>query len=108
MARLRASGRTSLPVVQQPRNPQSESIARSPYDLCNARPGSPCWVKVLDLGAATAKKLTTRGRRGKISSAPMAISRAQTKARRRSGTGLGLPKGKGPEGAATTKAGTHQ
>src|SRR3954464_1764382 len=33
MARLRASWRTSLPVVQQPRNPQSESIARSPYDL---------------------------------------------------------------------------
>src|SRR3954465_6932133 len=32
MARLRASGRTSLPVVQQPRNPQSESIARSPYE----------------------------------------------------------------------------
>src|SRR3954447_19061518 len=33
MARHRASGRTSLPVVQQPRNPQSESIARSPYDV---------------------------------------------------------------------------
>src|SRR3954463_1568205 len=32
MARLRASWRTSLPVVQQPRNPQSESIARTPYD----------------------------------------------------------------------------
>src|SRR4051812_24644201 len=32
MARLRASWRTSLPVVQQPRNPQSESIARCPYD----------------------------------------------------------------------------
>src|SRR4051812_7365982 len=32
MARLRASWRTSLPVVQQPRNPQSESIARSPYN----------------------------------------------------------------------------
>src|SRR3954452_13567049 len=31
MARLRASWRTSLPVVQQPRYPQSESIARSPY-----------------------------------------------------------------------------
>src|SRR4051794_23655504 len=31
MARLRASWRTSLPVVQQPRNPQSESIARTPY-----------------------------------------------------------------------------
>src|SRR3954469_12348564 len=31
MARLRASWRTSLPVVQQPRNPQSESIARSGY-----------------------------------------------------------------------------
>src|SRR4051812_46489401 len=35
MARLRASGRTSLPVVQQPRNPQSESIARSPYDTAS-------------------------------------------------------------------------
>src|SRR4051794_13764539 len=33
MARLRASWRTSLPVVQQPRNPQSESIARTPYYL---------------------------------------------------------------------------
>src|SRR3954462_8514430 len=33
MARLRASWRTSLPVVQQPRNPQSESIARSPYEI---------------------------------------------------------------------------
>src|SRR4051812_34694302 len=32
MARLRASWRTSLPVAQQPRNPQSESIARSPYE----------------------------------------------------------------------------
>src|SRR4051794_24750856 len=32
MARLRASWRTSLPVVQQPRNPQSESIARTPYE----------------------------------------------------------------------------
>src|SRR5215212_9392642 len=31
MARLRASGRTSLPACQQPRNPQSESIARTPY-----------------------------------------------------------------------------
>src|SRR3954468_9006789 len=35
MARLRASWRTSLPVVQQPRNPQSESIARTPYDTLN-------------------------------------------------------------------------
>src|SRR3954452_15888087 len=33
MARLRASWRTSLPVVQQPRNPQSESISRKPYYL---------------------------------------------------------------------------
>src|SRR3954470_19477485 len=36
MARLRASWRTSLPVVQQPRNPQSESIARSPYETYGA------------------------------------------------------------------------
>src|SRR3954468_14209032 len=35
MARLRASWRTSLPVVQQPRNPQSESIARNPYKTVN-------------------------------------------------------------------------
>src|SRR3954454_17124747 len=32
MARLCASLRTSLPVVQPPRNPQPESIARSPYE----------------------------------------------------------------------------
>src|SRR4051812_28510439 len=32
MARLRDSGPTSLPASQQPRNPQSESIARTPYD----------------------------------------------------------------------------
>src|SRR3954451_24114988 len=38
MARLRASWRTSLPVVQQPRNPQSESIARSPYQTDNFAP----------------------------------------------------------------------
>jgi len=33
MARLRDSWRTSLPVAQQPRNPQSESIARTPYEI---------------------------------------------------------------------------
>src|SRR3954465_9680045 len=33
MARLRDSWRTSLPVAQQPRNPQSESIAWTPYEL---------------------------------------------------------------------------
>src|SRR4051794_4415451 len=38
MARLRASWRTSLPVVQQPRNPQSESIARSPYKPARSAP----------------------------------------------------------------------
>src|SRR4051794_28612506 len=32
MARLRDSRPTSLPVAQQPRNPQSESIARKPYN----------------------------------------------------------------------------
>src|SRR3954447_11449900 len=32
MARLRASWRTSPPAVPQPRNPQSQSIARSPYE----------------------------------------------------------------------------
>src|SRR5215204_1653300 len=37
MARLRDSWRTSLPVAQQPRNPQSESIARTPYQtICVA------------------------------------------------------------------------
>src|SRR4051812_8367573 len=41
MARLRASWRTSLPVVQQPRNPQSESIARSPYDVGGHGDGGP-------------------------------------------------------------------
>src|SRR3954451_6417400 len=39
MARLRASWRTSLPVVQQPRNPQSESIARTPYKMASVRSG---------------------------------------------------------------------
>src|SRR5215212_5433852 len=34
MARLRDSWPTSLPAAQQPRNPQSESIARSPYYTC--------------------------------------------------------------------------
>src|SRR5215203_5617702 len=33
MARLRDSWRTSLPASQQPRNPQSESIARTPYQV---------------------------------------------------------------------------
>src|SRR5215218_11317977 len=46
MARLRDSWRTSLPASQQPRKPQSESIARTPYhtgpkvggrDFCLAR-----------------------------------------------------------------------
>src|SRR5215212_4897288 len=32
MARLRDSWRTSLSVAQQPRNPQSESIARTSYE----------------------------------------------------------------------------
>src|SRR5687768_3536690 len=32
MARLRDSWPTSLPASQQPRKPQSESIARSPYE----------------------------------------------------------------------------
>src|SRR5215204_5652400 len=38
MARLRDSWRTSLPVAQQPRNPQPESIAQSPYDTCFCGP----------------------------------------------------------------------
>src|SRR4051812_7559162 len=48
MARLRASWRTSLPVVQQPRNPQSESIARSPYDssCCEGAPAQSWRVSV--------------------------------------------------------------
>src|SRR5687768_15738979 len=36
MARLRDSWPTSLPASQQPRKPQSESIARSPYDTVPA------------------------------------------------------------------------
>src|SRR5215203_1363256 len=38
MARLRDSWRTSLPASQQPRNPQSESIARTPYQFYPADP----------------------------------------------------------------------
>src|SRR3954467_10811850 len=49
MARLRASWRTSLPVVQQPRNPQSESIARTPYQR-SSLPGRPA-LSQLELGA---------------------------------------------------------
>src|SRR5829696_2959990 len=37
MARLRDSGPTSLPVAHQPRNPQSESIARTPYQIFNGQ-----------------------------------------------------------------------
>src|SRR5687767_11600222 len=37
MARLRDSWCISLPVDQQPRNPQSESIARSPYEAPQRR-----------------------------------------------------------------------
>src|SRR5215218_2180723 len=37
MARLRDSWRTSLPASQQPRNPQSESIARTPYQRSQPR-----------------------------------------------------------------------
>src|SRR5215210_3125036 len=40
MARLRDSWPTSLPVAQQPRNPQSESIARTPYQARIAGDGS--------------------------------------------------------------------
>src|SRR3954451_23927110 len=60
MARLRASWRTSLPVVQQPRNPQSESIARTPYQssahLTSAtKPqGQHGWVAPALLGSAAA------------------------------------------------------
>src|SRR3954453_4471083 len=40
MARLRASWRTSLPVAQQPSNPQSESISRTPYQDGNVPHGA--------------------------------------------------------------------
>src|SRR5215218_2662292 len=40
MARLRDSWRTSLPASQQPRNPQSESIARTPYQKRVNRPSN--------------------------------------------------------------------
>src|SRR6185295_8079510 len=36
MVRLRDSRPTSLPVAQQPRNPQPESIARKPYEVHQA------------------------------------------------------------------------
>jgi hypothetical protein len=40
MAGLRASWRTSLSVAQQPRKPQSEFIARSPYYVLTMRAGA--------------------------------------------------------------------
>src|SRR3954451_9525797 len=43
MARLRVSWRTSLTAPQQARNPQPESIARSPYE-------SPVWAHQRDIG----------------------------------------------------------
>src|SRR5215211_8892252 len=50
MARLRDSWRTSLPASQQPRNPQSESIARTPYDIGLPPPYAPmdfaAWIEV--------------------------------------------------------------
>src|SRR5215211_8206145 len=41
MVRLRDSRPTSLPVAQQPRNPQPESIARKPYHIYVSLKSSP-------------------------------------------------------------------
>src|SRR5215211_852818 len=48
MVRLRDSRPTSLPVAQQPRNPQPESIARKPYHASRA-PNAPSWINQADL-----------------------------------------------------------
>src|SRR4051812_48340201 len=60
MARLRASWRTSLPVVQQPRNPQSESIARSPYDSFDGQVALVTGA-AMGMGLATAKAFAEAG-----------------------------------------------
>src|SRR3954468_18750858 len=56
MARLRVSWRTSLTAPQQARNPQSESIARNPYDeaveLHGPKYGSGVGVDLVDLAVA--------------------------------------------------------
>src|SRR5215211_4178298 len=80
MARLRDSWCISLPVDQQPRNPQSESIARTPYywldqgatrrvDLapvritCLTSAGSHALSKALQpFGVETTPELTPRSR----------------------------------------------
>src|SRR4051794_12600622 len=68
MARLRASWRTSLPVVQQPRNPQSESIARSPYEAALlvkghvAHPARLRAIQVLAAGKTAIRRRLTRRR----------------------------------------------
>src|SRR4051794_31530780 len=77
MARLRASWRTSLPVVQQPRNPQSESIARSPYDFLVQRdpplpppnPGRPLGSGARK-GSGPPRRLRVDGRAGTGRQAP--------------------------------------
>src|SRR3954447_1039724 len=60
MAPLRASWRTSLPVVQQPRNPQSESIARTPYHRGNFAYTNP-WVHMRVAHLALAAGLLSTG-----------------------------------------------
>src|SRR5215207_7037363 len=53
MARLRDSWRTSLSAPQQPRNPQPESIARSPYHTGKDRPMSKTKTLVIALSILT-------------------------------------------------------
>src|SRR5215218_7321437 len=57
MARLRDSWCISLPVDQQPRNPQSESIARTPYEINGS-------VVHLTMLGQTALTLSKRGQGG--------------------------------------------
>src|SRR3954468_163187 len=54
MARLRDSWPTSLPVAQQPRNPQPESIARNRYET-GARYASDAWDSRPDVGVYVAR-----------------------------------------------------
>src|SRR4051794_36624822 len=80
MARLRASWRTSLPVVQQPRNPQSESIARSPYEASGTT--ASIWKHQSGSGPAEDGRLNERERpwlRSVIGNRPKVLTgRSQT------------------------------
>src|SRR3954464_11361180 len=77
MARLRASWRTSLPVVQQPRNPQSESIARTPYDFYIPKPSGR--AQLLEAKADVDRRLAliplTDGERAAVEQDQQAVGR---------------------------------